>query len=241
MCCLLVVFASFVVNAQNGIAVVELYTSQGCSSCPSADKLLGELIDQSSNEGRQIIGLSFHVDYWNYIGWKDPYSSNFFSQRQRNYSKGISSHQVYTPQMIVNGSSEFVGSNREQAEKIIQLALRQQPQYRLVIEDVTIANKTINLAYRVDKEPGDHWLNIALVERHLENYVPRGENKGRTLKHDNVVKTFQTLTLRKSGRLQISLKDEKIENCSVVLYIQNQELEVVGATQYALVAGDSFN
>ena len=89
---------------QNGVNVVELFTSQGCSSCPPADALLAQIKDDTN-----VIALSYHVDYWNYLGWKDPYSNKAYSAYQRSYAKELNSG-VYTPQMVVNGSKEFVGS-----------------------------------------------------------------------------------------------------------------------------------
>src|SRR5437899_2881738 len=104
--------------AQNPV-VVELFTSQGCSSCPAADKNLAEIIEKAEANGQQVIGLSFHVDYWNYIGWKDPYSKAEFTERQRKYALRMNSENIYTPQMIVNGESEFVGSDKNTSTKEI--------------------------------------------------------------------------------------------------------------------------
>src|SRR5258708_28691391 len=98
-------------SAQNPV-VIELFTSQGCSSCPAADKNLAEIIEKAEVNGQQVIGLSFHVDYWNYIGWKDPYSKAEFTERQRKYSAHMNSESVYTPQMIVNSEKEFIGSDK---------------------------------------------------------------------------------------------------------------------------------
>ncbi|MEM6525653.1 MAG: DUF1223 domain-containing protein, partial [Bacteroidota bacterium] len=92
--------------ADHGVAVVELFTSQGCSSCPSADKNLSQLIKDKND--RKVFGLSFHVSYWNYLGWKDPYSKEAFTERQRKYAAKFANSSIYTPQMIVNGKEEFV-------------------------------------------------------------------------------------------------------------------------------------
>lgn len=225
---------SFHAIGQDGFALIELYTSQGCSSCPAADRLLSELVDRADKDHKKVFALSFHVDYWNYIGWKDPYSSQLYSQRQRNYSKGIDAHRVYTPQMIVNGATEFVGSNREAAKAAIVMALRQKPKYEISIGDVKLANDRVVLTYQIDKSPGSERLNVALVERHLENFVPRGENHGKTLSHDNVVRAFETIALKKSGRIEVSTSDVNPENCSVILYIQDTDFTIVGALQSQL-------
>src|SRR5438445_2521237 len=101
-----------IASAQNPV-VIELFTSQGCSSCPVADKNLAEIIEKAETNGQQVYGLSFHVDYWNDIGWKDPYSKAEFTERQKKYASIRSFENIYTPQMIVNGETEFVGSDRK--------------------------------------------------------------------------------------------------------------------------------
>src|SRR5579872_5297720 len=116
MILLLFVIISSAAFSQNNPVVIELFTSQGCSSCPAADKNLAELIEEAEKKGLPVYGLSFHVDYWNYIGWKDPYSRSEYTARQREYSSFLNSETVYTPQMIVNGEVEFVGSDKKAAE-----------------------------------------------------------------------------------------------------------------------------
>lgn len=103
-------------NNYNGVSVIELFTSEGCSSCPSADRLLPQLAKLDSN----IFALSFHVDYWNYLGWKDPFSSAVFSERQRQYARNLRLKTIYTPQLVINGKYELVGSNRIAAESKIR-------------------------------------------------------------------------------------------------------------------------
>ena len=102
--------------------IVELFTSEGCSSCPPADALLKELSEQQKVKGVQIVALEEHVDYWNHLGWKDPYSAAEFSQRQDDYAHVFGSDGVYTPQMVVDGQSEFVGSRSLAAREAIEKA-----------------------------------------------------------------------------------------------------------------------
>lgn len=193
-------------------------------------------MDKARRDQKQVYGLSFHVDYWNYIGWKDPYSSQYFSQRQRNYSKGIAAHRVYTPQMIVNGREEFVGSDKDKATQAITVALQQLPKYKLSISEVLLYEDQVTFSYSIDKDPSRERLNVALVQRNIENFVPRGENHGKTLRHDNVVRKLESLELKKSGKLTLSLVDVKPFDCSIILYIQQQDLAIVGAAAYDLVA-----
>jgi hypothetical protein len=109
--------------ASHGVAVIELFTSEGCSSCPPADALLERFVGDAQRSGQPVYGLSFHVDYWDHLGWKDRYSSAAYSQRQSRYARRLGLGSLYTPQMIVNGTREFVGSNRAAADAAIREAL----------------------------------------------------------------------------------------------------------------------
>ncbi len=216
-------------KAQDGFAVVELFTSQGCSSCPSADRVLSELLNDAEKSGTNVYGLSFHVDYWNYIGWKDPYSSAVYSQRQRNYAKGIDAHRVYTPQMVVNGNSEFVGSNKAEANRNVERALATKAAYAIKIKDWKVEGSQGSFQYQLNRAPHGERLNIAVVERDVENYVSKGENRGKTLSHDNVVRVFESITLKQNGKLNLNLNGVNPEKSSLILYIQDDNLKVLGA------------
>ena len=111
-------------EAKESFAVVELFTSEGCSSCPPPDALLAEILEDARKDGRRVFCLSFHVDYWNRLGWTDPYSAPAFSRRQQSYAQAFKNDQVYTPQMIVNGTEEFVGSDRHRSRAAIDAALK---------------------------------------------------------------------------------------------------------------------
>ena len=113
-------------NTTQGPAVVlvELFTSQGCSSCPPADRVLADIVSEQPIAGAKIIGLSEHVDYWNRLGWKDPFSSSQFTRRQADYSKAFGGAQIYTPQMIVDGTEEFVGSEARKLRQALKNAAR---------------------------------------------------------------------------------------------------------------------
>lgn len=120
--------------AEDAFAVVELFTSEGCSSCPPADRLLGDFVDDARNNDKRIFALAFHVDYWNYLGWEDIYASSEFSDRQRTYAEALKTNRIYTPQMIVNGNDEFVGSNRNRAKKSIRSALKKAAGIRITLQ-----------------------------------------------------------------------------------------------------------
>ncbi len=216
---------------EESYVVVELFTSQGCSSCPAADKVLSDLM--TNNE--RILALSFHVSYWNYLGWKDPYSKDEFTNRQRKYSRAMDLGRVYTPQMIVNGNDEFVGSNKSQAEKYVKEALKKQAQHKIGIS-VKLDGNTIKGQYKLEGKASDYLVNLALVERDVSNTVPRGENRGRTLHHDNVVHALEVFTAKKSDDFSISLPSAiDLEKSSIIAYVQHaQTLNITGATKIAL-------
>jgi hypothetical protein len=221
-------------HGQSNPVIIELFTSQGCSSCPAADKNLTELLNKSALEGTNVYGLSFHVDYWNYIGWKDPYSTKAFTERQRNYAEVMKLQSIYTPQMIVNGRDEFVGSNKNKAEEAIKNALSKKPVYVISVDQFSIEGDRLKLNYSIDSEPGTEVINLAVVERTVENYVPRGENQGKKLHHDNVVVGFKTVPLKKQGEMEMTIPELHPGKGSLVIYIQNKQLQILSAFAKAL-------
>ncbi|WP_374443719.1 DUF1223 domain-containing protein [Stella sp.] len=164
--------------ADRGPVVVELFTSQGCSSCPAADKFLAELAGRGD-----VIALSFHVDYWNYMGWTDPFSRADNSARQRAYKHAMGLRYVYTPQMVVDGRSQAIGNEREAVERLIEAAAeRPRLPVGLVQKGTTI---TVTVPGREDAEPAVVWLVV--FDRTQVTKVERGENSGRSMVNAHVV------------------------------------------------------
>ncbi len=177
--------------APHSAAVVELFTSEGCSSCPPADQLLADLIREAKSNGQPVYALAFHVGYWDGLGWKDPFSDPAYTQRQLNYAAALKLDDVYTPQMIVNGTAQFVGSDRQAAREAIDRALRQSASAAVEFQAVQSHSaqsqagndgpgRPIDLTYRA-AGPKGAVLNVAVVEGSLRVDVPRGENGGRQL------------------------------------------------------------
>ena len=156
------------------VAIVELFTSEGCSSCPPADRNLQRIADSDNGRELRVIPLSFHVDYWNYLGWKDPYSQTNFSERQQQYAASADDgNRVYTPQMIINGRYSINGSNEALADKAIQLSLQQKVNH-LVVLKLSAAKpiddgKSIRIEFDSNTENGiaidetDYVLNVAVA------------------------------------------------------------------------------
>jgi hypothetical protein len=217
-----------------GFAVVELFTSQGCSSCPAADRNLTQLLKESEKAGTSVYALSFHVDYWNHIGWKDPYSNKKFTERQKTYASVMHLNSLYTPQMIVNGESEFVGSDLGNARNILADALLEQHALAIQITGMVVADGIVSFDYVLNKDVTEGSLNAAIVVRGVENFVSRGENKGKTLHHDNVVMEFVTTQLKKKDRLSMKIPPGTGDNASLIIYAQDRQLEILAATSQRL-------
>ncbi|PSQ96673.1 MAG: DUF1223 domain-containing protein [Bacteroidetes bacterium SW_9_63_38] len=216
------------------VAVVELFTSEGCSSCPPADRLLRTIVDESRTQDQPVYALSFHVDYWNRLGWTDPYSDDRYSQRQRQYSHALGVD-TYTPQVVVNGRDAMVGSRSQEVRTAITSALEDPARVQVAIA-VDSTTAPLRIGYRLDRPvPDDADLRLAVVERGLSQDVKRGENAGRTLRHANVVRSFTTVTATRSGTAEVPLPDtvDRTE-ASVMAYVQNPSGPILGADRVDL-------
>ncbi len=178
--------------------LLELYTSEGCSSCPPADSALRRLSAAGAVPGVLVIPLAFHVDYWNDLGWPDPFSSQRFTARQRVYGAALGQRGVYTPEAIVDGAVHFVGSDEDRAELELASA-RDRPHAKVQIEDLhalgaQATRHRVHVASLPSVGAGESaevWL--ARTEDGLVVDVPRGENAGRRLEHDAVVRALVRL------------------------------------------------
>ena len=185
--------------------LVELFTSEGCSSCPPADGFL-QTLDGQPIPGAEIIVLSEHVDYWNHIGWKDPYSASFYSQRQSAYAKRFGLDSVYTPQIVVDGTSEFVGSNSGLADKAFRKALGV-PKLPVHLSSISAdASNTLHAhletgALDASFGPREADVYVAVALNRAESQVSAGENAGHRLAHVSVVKSLTKVGALKQGQV----------------------------------------
>jgi hypothetical protein len=167
--------------------VVELFTSQGCSSCPPADHFLGELAQRSD-----VLALAFHVDYWNYIGWTDPFASKLATQRQRDYSQQLALRYVYTPQMVINGVAEGVGAEPDTIMPLIKAAAADPaPRAVTALARTGDGRLAVHIAAGRTSEAALVWL--VGFDRVDTTSVLRGENEGRTLTDYHVVRSFREI------------------------------------------------
>lgn len=178
--------------------LVELFTSQGCSSCPPADEFLSRLRRVQPIQRARIVVLSQHVDYWNDLGWDDPFSSSDFTRRQRDYAERFRGGRVYTPQMVVDGRAELVGNDKGAALRAISRAA-DEPKSLIDVaraaEPESGATVTLDVRLEGLSPPQGETVEIllAITENNLSSSVSRGENSGRELRHDAVVRELRTL------------------------------------------------
>ncbi|MGB8510164.1 MAG: DUF1223 domain-containing protein [Pyrinomonadaceae bacterium] len=230
--------------------IVELFTSEGCSSCPPADALLSRLDRTQPVAGVEIIPLAMHVDYWNYLGWSDPFSSHEFSERQGQYSEAYGKDGVYTPQMIVDGVTEFPGGNSGRAADAIAKAAREAKAEIQITRATEQPATGLRLALNIKNLPkgtdgGDAYVLLAVTESGLASDVSRGENAGQKLTHVGVVRSLTTvgsLADARGGAFNaepvIALaKNWRRENLRVVVFAQERgSRRILAAASYKVGA-----
>jgi hypothetical protein len=215
--------------------LVELFTSEGCSSCPPADRNLAFLEKQQPVQKADVITLAFHVDYWDRLGWKDRFSSALFTERQQGYSQAMKLDSVYTPQMVVDGHAEFVGSDSGRAsEEILKAAA-----YVKAPIEIRIDGAKVTVKVRGVQQHNDSTVYAALAEDGISSRVERGENSGMTLEHVSVVRELKTVGVLAAGAAELDSTlefqppaDAKTENLKVVVFVQeNDGRKVIGVAR----------
>jgi len=227
--------------------LVELFTSEGCSSCPPADRFLQKL-DGQPIEGAEMVVLSEHVDYWNHIGWKDPYSARFYSERQSAYAKRFGLDSVYTPQMVVDGASEFVGGDSTLADKAFRKALGV-PKISVHLSSISAdASNTLHahletgtLEASFGSPEAEVYVAVAL--NRAESQVSAGENAGHRLAHVSVVRSLTKIGALKQGQALVQDVQLKLEsgsdsrNLRLIAFVQEpRQGRVLGAASLLVSA-----
>jgi hypothetical protein len=176
-----------------GFALLELFTSEGCSSCPQADDLLNKI--QTEANDKPIYVLAYHVDYWDRLGWKDKFSAAAWSDRQRTYARWLQSGSIYTPQIVINGNTECLDWDATTLQGNITHALSTSTDVTIALQ-ATQNNQSITVAYQTTGNTKGNQLQIALVQKHAVNKILRGENEGRTLTHAQIVRALATVNIK---------------------------------------------
>ncbi len=224
-----------------GVAVVELFTSEGCSSCPPADQVQSTLVEGQAKTPSEVYCLTFHVDYWDNLGWPDRFADARFTQRQRAYVRALGLKGGYTPQMVVNGQTEFVGSNAKFADRAITEAQGSPATVGISLSTKRLAGSKLRVHYDLDGDAAKSVVNVAFVETGLKTKVRRGENAGETLLHANVVRAWESVVLKNqtAGDVDLSMPlDAHLDQCRVIAFVQEvPSMRVLGATQSDPIAG----
>lgn len=209
-----------------GFAVLELYTSEGCSSCPKAEALMPEL-EKIYPDNLYI--LEFHVDYWNYLGWSDKFSKNQFSTRQRSYAKVFGANTVYTPQAVINGKTHKTGSDKKGITELIKHELTTTKNRASIKLSADRIDDELKVRYTANLKEGEI-INIAIILPKATVKVQRGENSGRRLTHHNVVLQYFT---RKTSTGTVTFKlPQEYTDCQLIGYTQAENnMQVIGVTR----------
>jgi hypothetical protein len=189
--------------ADRAPVLLELFSSEGCSSCPAAEQVLAEIDAAGAVNGVPVLALELHVDYWDYLGWRDPFASAEFTARQEHYGRWLAARS-YTPQLVIDGQTAVLGSNRERAAAGIAAAAPHP-----TAATVQLERQGKGLAVRVvpsdPAESADATVLLAITERGLQTRVARGENRGQTLRHGPVVRTLERIGMLKKGGYSASV------------------------------------
>ncbi len=222
-------------NAFKGFAVLELFTSEGCSSCPPADELMGKI--QNEYKDSNLYVLAYHVDYWDKQGWKDVFSNADYTKRQYEYAKWLGKEPIYTPQVIINGKTDHIASQETIVRGAIKKVLSNPAVADLFLEANQINDKlTVN--YIVDGDSKNSSLLIAIVQKSSKSNVKRGENAHRVLSHYQIVHHLHAIHLvkNKKGTATIHLpKNFNTKDFEVVGFVQDMKTgSILGANKATL-------
>jgi hypothetical protein len=227
------------ITAGKGFAVIELFTSEGCSSCPPADELVSQI--QKEYKDQPVYILAYHVDYWNRLGWRDVFSNAAYSARQYEYGKYLKIPQVYTPQIVVNGKKEFVGSEEGTLRNAIKGSLKQDASAQITLTGLKTDGNKATLHYQTEGNGANSVLLLALVEKAAVSNVKAGENRGRKLAHVQIIRELNSVALTngRGGVESINLpKEFSPQGWEVIALIQNTNTgEIVGAAKTSFVQG----
>ena len=212
--------------ANKGFAVVELFTSEGCSSCPPADEAVAALAKEYP---ANVYVLGFHVDYWNYLGWTDEFSSGTNTSRQQRYAEVLKINSIYTPQAIVNGAIEFTGSDKKRLYAAVKNGLEKNENTMIEVSAKSTGGKTITVQYKTGTD-SKNVLQLAIVQSVATSAIKRGENKGMLLHHVNVVRAFKTVDANGGTASMVLPEGLAPGDCRLIAYLQNKtDLHISGA------------
>ncbi|WP_426791520.1 DUF1223 domain-containing protein [Sphingobacterium sp. WOUb80] len=219
-------------KSDKSFAVVELFTSEGCWSCPPADELIAKL--QKDNQNKKLFIMAFHVDYWDHQGWKDRFSKAEFTERQRQYASWMKLHTLYTPQLVINGKTEMVGSETSKVLSGIQSAIQENHPENLAIKIDRNEARHVQVSYSSSSLSRHSTILMVLVQKQASSQVTAGENAGKSLSHVQIVRQLQRRILKAKDSFSFNLPDAD-KDYEIIVFEQNQQSgEIIDATSISL-------
>ena len=223
-----------IAKEENGFALIELFTSEGCSSCPAADEVLEEI--QKKYSDKNVLVAGYHVDYWDKLGWKDIFSDASFTQRQEYYSNIFRLNNIYTPQAVVNGRKEFLGSNKSKLISSIEEQLNERSTVSIKLNVVQNSEGKIDVHYFAEgADAKKEQAILVLIQKMATNEIKKGENTGKTLHHINIVRNIFYLPLKEKTTNFTLPKGLHKEDVFVAAFIQNTKTGKITSLQSSQV------
>ena len=222
------------INAQNGFVFIELFTSQGDETCPVAEEILYRNVTQEIKNGANIFVLEYHVDYWNRLGWKDPFSKFQFSRRQENYSRVLAEKELYTPEVVINGKVSFSGTKELSLKEEIIKASAQSSKGFLSMKKDSLANDTLYLTYTTTQASQNAVFRFAITESGLTTNVSAGENSNKSLMNNYVVRLLHSVDgVQESAQVKIPMNGLLLNSeMKLIGFIQRkQSMEIFGVCE----------
>ncbi len=206
------------ISKAKSFALVELFTSEGCSSCPPADAIFNDLVQKNDPN---VFAIAYHIDYWDRLGWKDAFSKKEFTDRQNDYATYFKNNSVYTPQIIINGQNEFVGSSNDKLTNACKNYIKAENGIDL---KSIIKNQKLNISFSITGSIEDKVLTLVLVQKTATVSVKRGENEGKKLLHTNIALSINYIALKNSlGSTNIDIPNKLLKEEYFILgFIQNK-------------------
>lgn len=219
----------------NSFVVIQLFTSQGCSSCPPADKLVEKIKEEYKD--LNVYVMSYHVDYWDRLGWKDPFGKRKFTQIQYQYADQFKERQVYTPQIVVNGREHFIGSNGSKLRRRIKSYLKKESRNTITLSSETNSEGNIIFNYEVSGDVKNKKLKFVFVLKNQITKVKKGENSKKSISNSNIVLEEFVLEINTNGIGSFTLPKENFDSkkeLKLFSFVQNNQLEITGANKLDL-------
>lgn len=216
-------------KSDNGFAVIELFISEGCGVSPYAEKDMQALLEEYSRKNKPVTMLTFHVDYWNKYGWKDPFSSFAFTRRQNNYVSALKQQEVFTPHVFINGQTAFGGRELKKIKAEIERNIKGPVKDSLTITADSTLRDTVWISYAASQASTNFTLAVFLVQPDASSKVLAGDNEGKTLIHKNVVRKMDFIpVLKKNGSAGIPLRQfKKHGGFYLIAYLQQKQTKKI--------------